>query len=89
MSALAISSGLFVVNYHFFVAPRTEQGEPIKNCGAGYDFRLGLSATLWAENESAVIRIQWLPPLCWKQLHDVCTFNTALFTAHSSLSEPQ
>jgi hypothetical protein len=56
MSALAISSGLFVVNYHFFVAPRTEQGEPIKNCGAGDDFRLGLPAALRAENESAVIR---------------------------------
>jgi hypothetical protein len=61
MSALAISSGLFVVNYHFFMAPRTKQREPKQNCGARYDFRLGLSAALWAENESAAICGQWFP----------------------------
>ena len=61
MSALAISSGLFVVNYHFFVAPRTVKGEPHHNCGAGYHFGFGLPAALRAENESAVIRGQRSP----------------------------
>ena len=57
-------SGLLVVNYDFFMAPRTVKRKLHQNCGAGYDFRLRLPATLRAENITAVVCLH-VPSCCF------------------------
>jgi hypothetical protein len=51
VSTGSLAPALLVVDYVFFVAPSTEQWETMNLRGAGYDFRLRLSAALGAKQE--------------------------------------